>query len=178
MQTIVTEIADVLLIEPRVFNDERGSFFECYQRERYAEAGIAADFVQDNYSRSRAGVLRGLHYQLERPQAKLVTCTRGRIFDVVVDLRRSSPTLGRSVAMVLDDQSRHQLYVPAGFAHGFLALTEAEVVYKCTDYYFPQHERTLLWNDAQLSIAWPTNDPLLSLKDRQGLRFHDAPLFA
>ncbi len=178
MKVTTTEIPDVLLLEPRVFCDERGAFFETYQRERYCSLGIRADFVQDNFSCSRAGVLRGLHYQIEQPQGKLVSCVRGAIYDVAVDLRQTSPTFGQSVGVILDADSRRQLYIPPGFAHGFAAIVEAEVSYKCTDYYSPAHERTLLWNDPALKIKWPCADPLLSAKDRLGIVLSHAPKFA
>jgi dTDP-4-dehydrorhamnose 3,5-epimerase len=177
------EIPGVLLIEPRVFADDRGLFLETFSAARYREAGIAEAFVQDNRSRSKKGVLRGLHFQVERPQGKLVSVLRGRIFDVVVDLRRSSSTYGRWLSVTLGGSAEsgddfRQLYVPPGLAHGFCALDDnVDVQYKCTDYYYPQHERTILWNDAKLAINWPIDAPLVSAKDRQGLTFDEAPHF-
>lgn len=178
MQIIATELEGVVVVEPRVFADARGAFQEIFQRQRYVDAGLPGDFVQDNWSRSRRGVLRGLHYQIEHPQGKLVFCMRGEIFDVAVDLRASSPTFGRWTSVVLSAENRRQIYVPPGFAHGFCALTdETEVVYKCTDIYFPAGERTILWNDPELAIRWPIADPILSEKDLAGLSFAAAPKF-
>jgi len=171
-----TAIADVLLLEPKVFGDARGFFFESYNRKAFAQAtGVDVEFVQDNHSRSSKNVLRGLHYQLRQPQGKLVRVTAGEIWDVAVDLRRSSASFGRWAAVTLSAETRRMLWVPAGFAHGFLVLSEhAEVQYKTTDYYAPEHERALLWNDPALAIAWPlAGEPLLADKDRRG-----APLAA
>jgi len=170
MNVIQTEIPGVLIIEPRVFSDPRGFFKETYHRNRYAEAGIAADFVQDNISRSRRGTLRGLHFQIEHPQAKLVQALAGRIVDVAVDVRRKSPSFGKWVATELNDENHRQMYIPSGFAHGFCVLSEsADLFYKCTNFYHPQHERTLLWNDPQVGIRWPLEvEPILSDKDRRG----------
>ena len=170
MNVIPTAIPDVLLIEPRVFSDSRGFFKETYQEARYAEAGIDVRFLQDNLSRSCRGTLRGLHFQKEHPQAKLVQSLSGRIWDVAVDVRRNSPHFGRFVATELSDENHRQLYIPAGFAHGFCVLSEtADLFYKCTDFYYPQDERTLLWNDPKLCIPWPVEvEPILSEKDRRG----------
>ncbi|MEZ6045347.1 MAG: dTDP-4-dehydrorhamnose 3,5-epimerase [Planctomycetaceae bacterium] len=168
-----TSIPDVLLIRPNVFEDVRGFFKETWQEERYEELGVTAHFVQDNYSRSQKGTLRGLHYQLEHSQGKLVQVFRGQIFDVAVDLRKSSPTFGKWTSAILTESNHLQLYIPPGFAHGFYVLSElAEFSYKCSDYYFPEHERTLLWNDPTLDIEWPiTEGPLLSGKDQNGKPF-------
>jgi dTDP-4-dehydrorhamnose 3,5-epimerase len=166
-----SSIADVLLLEPKVFGDARGFFFESYNRKAFAQAtGLDVEFVQDNHSRSSKNVLRGLHYQLRQPQGKLVRVTAGEIWDVAVDLRRGSASYGRWTAATLSAESRRMLWVPAGFAHGFLVLSEqAEVQYKTTDYYTPAHERTLLWNDPALAIAWPlAGEPVMTDKDRRG----------
>ena len=157
----------LIIIEPKVFKDERGYFFETFQQQRYAELGIPA-FVQDNISHSKKHVLRGLHFQHPHGQGKLVSVTRGSVFDVVVDIRRSSPTFGKSFAITLSDENHSQMFIPAGFAHGFCVLSdEADFSYKCTDYYAPQCEHGIAWNDPQLNIAWPTQHPLLSPKDQQ-----------
>jgi dTDP-4-dehydrorhamnose 3,5-epimerase len=182
MQITPTAIADVVIIEPRVFTDERGFFLETFQARKYAAAGIAQPMVQDNHSGSRGGVLRGLHYQIHRPQGKLVTVAVGEIFDVAVDLRRSSPTFGRWVGVALSAGDHRQLWVPPGFAHGFYVVSDwAEVIYKVTDFYDPSSERTLIWNDPQVGVPWPLRDgrpPLLSAKDAQGLPLAQAELFA
>ncbi len=181
MQITPTAIPDVLLIEPRVFRDERGFFLEAFQAQRYAAAGMSQPMVQDNHSGSRRGVLRGLHYQVRRPQGKLVSVVVGEIFDVAVDLRRSSPTFGRWVGLTLSAENRRQMWVPPGFAHGFYATSEwAEVCYKVTDCYDPEGERTLLWNDPQVGVAWPLDGgaPLLSEKDARGLPLAEAEVFA
>jgi dTDP-4-dehydrorhamnose 3,5-epimerase len=181
MKVLPTAIPDVVLLEPRVFDDERGFFLESWNARALAAAlGFDASFVQDNHSGSRRGVLRGLHYQIVQPQGKLVRVVRGRIFDVAVDLRRSSATFGRWVGTELSAENRRQVFVPAGFAHGFLVLSEAaDVLYKTTDYYAPQHERCLIWNDPEVAIAWPlTGEPLLAPKDRAGLRLREAETFA
>ncbi len=173
-----TEFAGLVVIEPRAFEDARGFFMETYHRDRFAAAGLPTNFVQDNHSRSRQHVIRGLHYQLERPQGKLVRAIRGKVLDVAVDLRRKSPTFGRWLGIELSDENRKQIYIPPGFAHGFCALSEsAEVVYKCTDMYYPAGERTIVWNDAALGIRWPSADPILAEKDKRGLRFADAPYY-
>ena len=176
MQFEATSIAGVTIIESRVFSDDRGFFVETYQQQRFDQAGIAETFVQDNHSRSQTGVLRGLHYQIQQPQGKLIQVIRGEIYDVVVDIRRSSPTFGRWFGLRLQAEPRRLLYVPPGCAHGFY-VTEgpADVCYKCTDFYAPQHERTLLWNDPALEIAWPlSGPPIVSTKDQQGVRLQAA----
>lgn len=173
MRIIETQLPDVLLIEPKVFGDHRGFFLETYHQARYRDAGIAMTFVQDNHSRSRRGVLRGLHYQLEQPQGKLVSVMCGQVFDVAVDIRRGSPNFGRWAGVVLDDVSRRQLYVPPGFAHGFLVLSEeVDFVYKCTDYYHPQSENGIAWDDPDIGIEWPDLDVVLSDKDRLNPRLN------
>jgi len=176
-----TALPDVLLIEPRVFEDERGFFFESWNARRFAEHGIDQRFVQDNHSRSRRHTLRGLHYQVGRPQGKLVRVVAGRVFDVAVDLRRASPTCGRWVGVELGNEGGRMLWIPRGFAHGFCALTEtADLVYKCTEYYSPDDERTLAWNDSTVGIDWPLPDgvaPLLSDRDAVGVPLAEAELF-
>ena len=179
MKVTPTAIADVKLVEPRVFGDERGFFMESWNARTLAAAGIDAAFVQDNHSRSRRGVLRGLHYQVLHAQGKLVRVVIGEVFDVVVDLRRSSPTFGAAVTVVLSAENRQMLWVPPGFAHGFMVLSEsADFLYKTTDYWFPQHERTLLWNDPALGIAWPDATPILAEKDAAGLPLARAETYA
>jgi len=182
MKVTSTAIPEVLLIEPKVFGDARGFFYESFNRRAFQEAtGVEADFVQDNHSRSARGVLRGLHYQLQQAQGKLVRVTQGEVFDVAVDLRKSSPSFGKSVGVILSAANSHQLWVPPGFAHGFVVLSEfAEFLYKTTDYYAPQHERCIVWNDPQLAIAWPPDmgTPALSAKDQAGLAFLSAEVFA
>lgn len=172
MKAIPTAIPDVLIIEPAVFGDARGYFYESWNRKRFCElVGREVDFVQDNHSMSARDVLRGLHYQVENVQGKLVRVVQGAVFDVAVDLRRSSSTFGRSVSMVLSDENRRMLWVPEGFAHGFLVMTEtAQFLYKTTDYYAPAHERSLLWNDPALGIDWPLEgrEPGLKPKDAAG----------
>jgi len=164
-----TALPDVKLIEPRVFGDERGFFYESWNRRAMEAAGLDADFVQDNHSRSRRGVLRGLHYQVEHAQGKLVRFVAGEVFDVAVDLRRHSPTFGRHVTATLSAANKHMLWIPPGFAHGFVVVSEqAEFLYKTTDYWFPEHERTLLWNDPALGIHWPVAAPQLAAKDAAG----------
>jgi dTDP-4-dehydrorhamnose 3,5-epimerase len=179
MQITPTALPDVKLIEPRVFGDDRGFFFESWNRRTFAAAGIDMDFVQDNHSRSRRGVLRGLHYQIEHAQGKLVRVTEGEVYDVAVDLRRSSPGFGRSVGCVLSAVNRRMLWIPPGFAHGFLVLSEnAEFLYKATDYWFPEHERTLLWSDPALRIDWPlSGEPTLAAKDAAGRLLADADVY-
>ena len=169
-------IPDVVLIEPKVFGDARGFFFESFNQKAFDEAtGTNHQFVQDNHSRSAKGVLRGLHYQIQQPQGKLVRVVRGAVFDVAVDIRKSSPTFGRWVGAELSEDNQHQLWVPPGFAHGFLVLSDlADFLYKTTDYYAPQYERSILWNDSDLNIDWPIGEPILSNKDRQGLKFNSA----
>jgi dTDP-4-dehydrorhamnose 3,5-epimerase len=175
-----TAVPDVLLLEPRVFGDERGFFLESYNARTLAAGGIDATFVQDNHSRSRRGVLRGLHFQVARPQGKLVRVVHGAVYDVAVDLRRSSTTFGRSVAVILSEENRRMLWVPAGFAHGFLVLSDfADFLYKTTDYWYPEHERTLLWNDPALRIEWPLEGtPTLAAKDAAGTPFTSIETFA
>jgi dTDP-4-dehydrorhamnose 3,5-epimerase len=179
MKVTPTSLADVLLIEPRVFGDARGFFFESYNRRAMAAAGIEAEFVQDNHSRSTRGVLRGLHYQVEHAQGKLVRVVSGKVYDVAVDMRRSSPTFGRSVGVCLSADDRQMLWIPPGFAHGFLVLSEAaEFLYKTTDYWYPEFERTLLWSDAALGIAWPTDGPpTLAARDAAGTPLHLADAY-
>lgn len=175
-----TEIPDLLLIEPKVFGDARGFFFESYNRRDFARAtGIDVDFVQDNHSKSGRGVLRGLHYQIRQPQGKLVRVTAGEVWDVAVDLRRSSPSFGRWVGFSLSAESKRMAWIPPGFAHGFVVTSDfAEFLYKTTDYYAPEHERALLWSDPQLAIRWPvTGEPLVAEKDRKASLFKDAEYF-
>jgi dTDP-4-dehydrorhamnose 3,5-epimerase len=174
MQVIRTEIPEVLLLEPKVFGDERGFFFEAYNRRAFREAtGLDVDFVQDNHSRSGKNVLRGLHYQIKQAQGKLVRVIAGEIWDVAVDLRKSSPTFGKWTGFALSAESKRTAWVPAGFAHGFVVVSEsAEVIYKTTDYYAPEHERTILWSDPDLGIRWPIQGmPTLGEKDAHGGRF-------
>lgn len=181
MKVTPAAIPDVLLIEPRVFGDSRGFFLESFNRRAFAAAsGLDLDFVQDNHSRSAGQVLRGLHYQLRQPQGKLVRVTQGRVFDVAVDLRRSSPFFGRWVGFELSGDNHRQLWIPPGFAHGFLVLSEsADFLYKTTGYYDPQDEHCVAWNDAQIGIDWPLQgQPQLSEKDRQGLSLAAAACFS
>ncbi|AKU23923.1 dTDP-4-dehydrorhamnose 3,5-epimerase [Massilia sp. NR 4-1] len=181
MKVHPTAIDGVLLIEPAVFGDERGFFYESFNARRFAElTGIQADFVQDNHSRSAKGVLRGLHYQIQQAQGKLVRVTAGAVFDVAVDLRKSSPTFGRWMGVELSAENKRQLWVPPGFGHGFVVTSDyAEFLYKTTDYYAPEHERTVLWSDPALGIEWPLDGaPQLSGKDRQGVLLADADVFA
>ena len=179
MTATPTALPGVLLVEPRVFRDDRGLFFESWNARTFAGLGIDATFVQDNHSRSRRGVLRGLHYQVEHAQGKLVRTVAGTVYDVVVDLRRSSPTFGRSLGVTLSAESMTMLWVPPGFAHGFLALSDTvDFLYKTTDYWFPAHERTLLWNDPALGIDWPLDGaPILAPKDAAGVPLGDAELY-
>jgi len=180
MKIIPTELAEVLILEPKVFGDDRGYFFESFNERAFAEnTGVSARFVQDNHSRSARNVLRGLHYQIRQPQGKLVRVTAGEIYDVVVDIRRSSPTFGKWTAAVLSAANRKMCWVPPGFAHGFLVVSDyAEVQYKTTDYWAPQHERCIIWNDRDLAISWPVNgEPILSQKDRAGVAFRQAEVF-
>ena len=175
-------IPDVVLIEPKVFGDDRGFFLESFNQRAFDEAtGTHHQFVQDNHSRSSRGVLRGLHYQIQNPQGKLVRVVNGAVFDVAVDMRKSSPTFGQWVGAELNAENRRQLWVPPGFAHGFLVLSPfADFLYKATDYYSPQHECCIVWNDQKLSIVWPLsgNAPVLSAKDASGLLFNEAKTFA
>ncbi len=181
MKFIPTAIPDVILIEPEVFGDARGFFVETYRTDIFSEAGIPHGFVQDNHSGSRQGTLRGLHYQIRQTQGKLLRVVVGEIFDVAVDIRRSSPTFGNWVGEVLSADNKRQLWVPPGFAHGFYVLSEwAELVYKTTDYYSPSWERTISWNDPDIGIDWPLvprTEPLLSGKDTKGFLFKDAEIF-
>jgi len=174
-------IPDVVLIEPMVFGDTRGFFFESFNQRAFNEAtGTSHQFVQDNHSRSSKGVLRGLHYQIQQPQGKLVRVVQGAVFDVAVDIRRSSPTFGKWVGVELSADNHRQLWVPPGFAHGFLVLSEtADFLYKTTEYYAPEHERCIAWNDPALAIAWPDMGmaPCLSGKDQRGLGLAEAPVF-
>lgn len=180
MKVTSTAIPEVLLIEPQVYGDDRGFFYESFNERRFAElAGITARFVQDNHSKSARHVLRGLHYQLKQAQGKLVRVTAGEVFDVAVDVRRSSPTFGNWVGEILSAENKKQLWIPEGFAHGFLVLSEsAEFLYKTTDYYAPEHERCIAWNDPSIDIVWPmTGEPVLSGKDKQGKRLDEAETF-
>lgn len=181
MKVHTTPIDGLLLIEPKVFGDERGFFCETWQAERYREAGVEGTFVQDNHSRSSQGVLRGLHYQIQQPQGKLVRVTHGEVFDVAVDMRRSSATFGQWYGVVLSGENHRQFWVPPGFAHGFYVISEsADFHYKCTDYYAPEHERCLLWNDEAVGIEWPLVDgsePELSAKDIAGVPLESAEAF-
>ena len=179
MQIITTPIPDVLVLEPRVFGDERGFFFESWNQREFARLGLPAHFVQDNHSKSARGILRGLHYQTQQVQGKLVRVVAGEVFDVAVDMRRGSPTLGRWAGALLSAANRRMMWIPPGFAHGFYVTTEsAEFVYKCTDFYAPEHEVALRWDDPAIGIPWPLVDgqpPLLSAKDAAGLSFAEAP---
>jgi dTDP-4-dehydrorhamnose 3,5-epimerase len=179
MKAVATRIADVQVIEPRVFEDSRGLFFESYNERVLAGFGILGPFVQDNQSFSRRDVVRGLHYQIQQPQGKLIRCISGEIFDVAVDLRRHSPTFSQWVGEKLSSSNRRMMWIPAGFAHGFMVLSEsAEVLYKATDFYAPQHERTLLWNDPTLQIEWPQKDrAILSDKDLAGFTLKQAHVY-
>lgn len=181
MKVTASVIPDVLVIEPRVFADARGFFLESFNRKGFrAATGLDLEFVQDNHSRSSRGVLRGLHYQIRQAQGKLVRAVRGAIFDVAVDLRRGSPSFGRWVGEVLSEENHKELWIPPGFAHGFLALTNsADVLYKTTDYYAPEHERCLAWDDPSVAVAWPLQvPPVLSTRDAQGRVLPDAEVFA
>lgn len=183
MNVIETALPGVLILEPRVFGDDRGFFFESFNEAVFREkTGVALPFVQDNHSRSARGVLRGIHYQIQQPQGKLVRCTQGEVFDVAVDLRRSSPHFGRAVGVHLSADNKRQLWVPPCFGHAFLVLSEtAEFLYKTTDYYAPSHDRSLLWNDPALGIAWPLPEgfvePLLSAKDRAAKPLAEAEVY-
>ncbi|MDB5961514.1 MAG: rfbC [Massilia sp.] len=181
MQIIPTSIADVVILEPTVFGDERGFFFESFNERKFRElTGVDAAFVQDNHSKSAKGVLRGLHYQLQQTQGKLVRVVAGAVFDVAVDIRKSSPTFGKWVGVELSSDNKRQLWVPPGFAHGFVTISEnAEFLYKTTDYYAPEYERAILWNDPAIGIDWPLDEaPQLSGKDKAGKLLADAEVFA
>lgn len=180
MKAIPTAIPDLLIIEPKVFGDDRGFFFESYNRRKFAElTGRDVDFVQDNHSRSAKNVLRGLHYQIQHPQAKLVRVVQGAVLDISVDIRRSSPTFGQHIAVELSAENKRMLWIPEGFAHGFAVLSDtAEFLYKTTDYWYPEHERCLRWNDPTLAINWRLQAaPALSGKDAQGKTLAEAELF-
>ena len=181
MDFVPTKISDVILIKPDIFRDERGIFFESYQKQRFASFNISLEFVQDNCAGSKQGVLRGLHYQIKQPQGKLIHVIAGEIFDVAVDIRRSSPTFGQWIGITLSSHDKHQLWIPPGFAHGYYVLSDwAEVYYKATDYYAPQWERTILWNDPALGIEWPLMRecaPALSSKDANGKILAEAEIF-
>ena len=180
MKPIPTDIPDVLVLEPRVFGDDRGFFLESFNLREFERAtGVRADFVQDNHSRSRRGVLRGLHYQIRQPQGKLVRAVAGEVFDVAVDLRRRSPTFGRWAGTTLSAENKRMLWIPPGFAHGFLVLSDsADFLYKTTDYYAPEHERCVIWSDPDVGIRWPLEgEPILAPKDRAGRRLRDAEAF-
>jgi dTDP-4-dehydrorhamnose 3,5-epimerase len=179
MKSLPLEITDVQLIQPKVFEDSRGFFFESYNERVLADLGISGPFVQDNQSLSYKDVVRGLHYQIKQPQGKLIRCLSGEIFDVAVDLRRNSPTFCKWVGEILSSTNRHMLWIPPGFAHGFMVLSEnAEVLYKATDFWAPQHERTILWNDPIVGIEWPAcQDPIVSVKDLAGLTLEHAAVY-
>jgi dTDP-4-dehydrorhamnose 3,5-epimerase len=182
MKAIPTPIKDVLIIEPKVFGDARGFFMESWNRKQFLQLGLDLDFVQDNHSRSQQGVLRGLHYQMQQTQGKLVRVVQGAVFDVAVDLRRSSPTFGQWTGVILSAENQRMFWVPPGFAHGFLTLSEtADFLYKATDYYAPEHERSLLWNDPELAIQWPLDElptlPKLAAKDAAGTPLQLAEVF-
>ncbi len=181
MKVIPTAIPAVLIIEPRVFGDARGFFFESFNQRAFSQAtGLDVNFVQDNHSRSAKGVLRGLHYQIQQPQGKLVRVVRGAVFDVTVDIRKSSPTFGQWVGVELTEDNHRQLWIPPGFAHGFYVLSDsADFLYKTTDYYAPEFERSLVWNDPKIAIAWPLDtQPIVSAKDAQGMSLTNAEVFA
>jgi dTDP-4-dehydrorhamnose 3,5-epimerase len=180
MKVIRTDIPEVLILEPKVFEDPRGFFLESYNRKTFKEAtGVDSEFVQDNHSRSKKNILRGLHYQIGRPQGKLIRVTFGEIWDVAVDLRKSSSTFGKWVGFSLTGNSKQMAWIPAGFAHGFVVRSDvADVQYKTTDYYSPQHERVLLWNDPEVAIKWPASSPVLNERDRSGTPLSRAELFA
>jgi dTDP-4-dehydrorhamnose 3,5-epimerase len=179
VKKIPTSLPDVFILEPRVFSDERGYFLESYNQKVFAEIGIAHHFVQDNHSRSTRNVLRGLHYQIQHTQAKLVRVVEGEILDVAVDMRRNSPTFGKSVVVELSGENRRMLWIPTGYAHGFRVVSAvAHVLYKASDYYAPEHERTLLWSDPELQIDWKLDgEPIVSPKDQLGARLRDAESF-
>ncbi|MBK6687058.1 MAG: dTDP-4-dehydrorhamnose 3,5-epimerase [Deltaproteobacteria bacterium] len=166
MKVIKTDLPEVLVLEPKVYGDDRGFFLETYHRQRYRDVGVDVDFVQDNHSKSAQGVLRGMHWQVARPQAKLVWCISGKIYDVAVDVRPGSPNFGKWTGVELDSDNKRQIYVPAGFAHGFCALSEGvQIIYKCSDLYDPSDEGGVIWNDPAIGIRWPISEPVLSTKD-------------
>ncbi|OGU18308.1 MAG: dTDP-4-dehydrorhamnose 3,5-epimerase [Geobacteraceae bacterium GWC2_53_11] len=180
MQIVTTTIPDILIVEPKVFGDERGFFYESFNERRWRElTGVTLSFVQHNHSRSSRGVLRGLHYQIQQPQGKLVRVVVGEVFDVAVDIRKSSPTFGQWFGTLLSAENKRQMWVPPGFAHGFCVTSEAaEFLYLTTEYYAPEHERCIVWNDPDLAIGWPmATEPNVSPKDREGRLFKDADLF-
>lgn len=179
MNKLETAISEVLLLEPKVFGDSRGFFYESWNRKTFAALGLDLDFVQDNHSRSQRGVLRGLHYQIQQPQGKLVRCTVGEVYDVAVDLRRTSPTFGKWVGFMLSAENKRLAWIPPGFAHGFCVVSDvAEFVYKTTDYYAPEYERSLLWNDPALGIQWPVSGPpTLAAKDAAGTPLAQCEVF-
>ncbi|MBF0428192.1 MAG: dTDP-4-dehydrorhamnose 3,5-epimerase [Magnetococcales bacterium] len=175
-----TSLPEVLVLDPKIFGDSRGFFFESFNQRDFTQAtGLDGHFVQDNHSRSSKGVLRGLHYQIQHPQGKLVRVTHGEVFDVAVDLRRNSPTFGKWDGVILSAENKHQLWIPPGFAHGFVVTSDsAEFLYKTTDYWHPEHERCLLWNDPEVGIQWPIDfEPILATKDANGKRLQDAEIF-
>jgi dTDP-4-dehydrorhamnose 3,5-epimerase len=179
MTVFETPLSGLFRIEPRVFGDQRGFFLETFQQRRFEATGLGGNFVQDNQSRSQRGTLRGLHFQLPRTQAKLVFVISGEIWDVAVDVRRSSPTFGQWYGVTLNETNHWQLYIPEGFAHGFCVLSEtADVIYKCTDYYAPECEKSLRWDDPDLAIPWPVTNPLLSPKDQQGKRLAELECYS
>lgn len=179
MKIIPTKIPDVLLIEPKVFGDERGFFYESWHRKTLQDRGLDVDFVQDNHSKSQKNVLRGLHYQIKHPQGKLLRVIAGEVFDVAVDLRSSSPTFGQWVGFTLSSENKRMAWIPPGFAHGFCVTSDtAEFLYKATDYWYPEHERSLLWNDPQLAIDWPLHgEPLIAAKDAAGQTLNQVEKF-
>jgi dTDP-4-dehydrorhamnose 3,5-epimerase len=182
MEFEATDIPDVLLIHPKVYQDDRGYFLETWQERKFASGGLSEKFVQDNHSRSARHTLRGLHYQIKQPQGKLVRVASGAVFDVAVDLRRSSPTFGHFVGLVLSEENHCMLWVPPGFAHGFLTLSRhADFIYRCTEFWAPEHERTIIWDDPDLGVAWPMASgikPVLSAKDSRGKRLRDSEWYA
>jgi dTDP-4-dehydrorhamnose 3,5-epimerase len=181
MEFITTDLPGVIVVKPKVFGDERGFFMETYRKDKFAELGIETHFVQDNHSRSQQGVLRGLHYQIKQPQGKLVRAIAGEVYDIAVDIRRGSPFYGKWTGIRLSAENKLQMWVPVGFAHGFYVLSDwAEVTYKTTDYYAPEWERSIAWNDPQICINWPLvngQEPSLSTKDMKAVRFEDAEVF-
>jgi dTDP-4-dehydrorhamnose 3,5-epimerase len=176
MQVFETTLPEVLIIEPKVFGDSRGFFYETFQLKRYSDAGLPLNWVQDNLSQSNKGIIRGLHIQNPNPQGKLVTVLRGRVFDVAVDVRNGSPNFGQWVGVILDQDNKRQLFIPAGFAHGFAVLEDSTIFsYKCTDYYHPENEFSIAYNDPDLGINWPVEHPVVSKKDSQGLLLKNIP---